>query len=589
MKLSVLAQSFRTVRYLRPSQVYWRLRYRRERSRPAVVPRMPDEIKIRGDFPEVPLVRHDPQDDCSSGDDLVARMEQGRFRHLGAERSLGSSPTDWMLGAVSDNRLWTITLHYHVWAWQLAERVARGGDDADRADQCLRRLLGDWIDNCGLAVDGARDLAWNAYAIATRIGWWCRLYHCLGREGRKNWGRLETKFIRSLWQQAAFLEKHIEWDLRANHLLRDIVGLAWAGRFFCEGDGHEAKQWLATAADMAVKQAKEQVLPDGGHFERSPMYHIHAMEDLLVLEALVENPSARDAIRKTWGEMAEFLAWTRHPDGQIPLFNDGGLNGACHPREMLSIGCRALDLQVDADPRRGGKLFEDFGLAVWHGDPWSVFFDVGPVGVDYQPGHAHADTLSVEVSYKGQRLFVDPGTFGYDNNDSRRYDRATTSHNTVAIDGADSSEVWHIFRVGRRARPIDVRFDSQTDGMVAAGSHSGFDHLAGRPRHRRKIQVDNSGVLIIVDRFEGQGQHLLEGGFLIDPQWDCEQTDDGWQLSCKDHCFKAVMEAEGVKLFIDNCAFHPEYGLTLPSKRLCWRGTLNLPCKVVFRVEVRIS
>ena len=34
----------------------------------------------------------------------------------------------------------------------------------------------------------------------------------------------------------------------------------------------------------------------------------------------------------------------------------------------------------------------------------------------------------------------------------RRYDRSTAAHNTVSIDGTDSSEVWQIFRVGRRAK-----------------------------------------------------------------------------------------------------------------------------------------
>jgi uncharacterized heparinase superfamily protein len=581
---SALARTFRTVRHLRLSQVYWRVRYRLERSRRAVVPPVPDEIEISDDFPEVPLVLHDVENDGSSGDDLVALLEQGRFRHLNETRALGIAPTDWLLGAVADNRLWTITLHYHAWAWELAERAACGGDDAQRADKCLRRLLGDWIDNCGLEADGSRDLAWNAYAISTRIGWWCRLYHRLGPEGRKNWGELETRFIRSLWQQAAFLEKHIEWDLRANHLLRDIVGLAWAGRFFSGGDGHEANGWLAAATAMALEQAKEQVLPDGGHFERSPMYHIHAMEDFLVLAVLLEDQTARDTIRKTWRKMAEFLAWTRHPDGQIPLFNDGALNGACHPRHMLSTGCRALDLQVDTNPRRGGKLFADFGLAVWHGDPWSVFFDVGPVGVDYQPGHAHADTLCVEVSYQGERLFVDPGTFGYDNDESRRYDRATASHNTVSIDGTDSSEVWHIFRVGRRARPTDVSFDSNGGAFRTTASHDGYERLPGRPRHSRKLTVSSARCLTIVDSLAGSGPHLLEGGLLLDPRWKAEEADGGWLVRRGRNCLSILLEDVSLERFTEKRPYHPGYGQCDETERLCWRGVLQFPYEISLKI-----
>src|SRR5262249_27620124 len=158
-------------------------------------------------------------------------------------------------------------------------------------------------------------------------------------------------------------------DLLANHLLRDAAGLAWAGRFFAEP---EAARWLRTATRLAAEQAAEQVLPDGGHFERSPMYHLHVMEDFLTLALLVEDPLVREELRTAWRRMAEHLAWARHPDGEVPLFNDGGLRAACEPGRMLELG-RSLGVDVDAGPRRGGHHFPDTGLAVWHGDPWTVF------------------------------------------------------------------------------------------------------------------------------------------------------------------------------------------------------------------------
>ncbi len=105
--------------------------------------------------------------------------------------------------------------------------------------------------------------------------------------------------------------------------------------------------------------------------------------------------------------MADYLAWVRHPDGKFPLFNDGGGDGSCEPESVLMLA-PSLSLHLDVAPRRGGRHFRDTGIAVWHGDPWTVFYDVGPIGPDYQPGHGHADTLTLETSYRGQRLFVDP-------------------------------------------------------------------------------------------------------------------------------------------------------------------------------------
>ena len=117
---------------------------------------------------------------------------------------------------------------------------------------------------------------------------------------------------------------------------------------------------------------------------------------------------------------------------------------------------------------------------VWHGDPWSVFFDVGEVGPAVQPGHAHADSLTFECSFRGRRLVVDPGSFAYDACARRTYDRGTRSHPTVVIDGADSSEVWHVFRLGRRARPVGVEVKIGESGFDAtAGTMATIISLAG--------------------------------------------------------------------------------------------------------------
>lgn len=579
MSFNNFIRALRTVRRLKLSQIAWRLRYRWERRRPARPIGVPEVVPQRTDFPAVPVVSHSPD---ARGEELLQQLQQGVFEHLHFSRRLGYQPTDWRLGPATEHRLWTVALHYHAWAWELAQMAARQGPDAKRADELLRGYLADWISRCDLAAPGSRDLAWNAYAIATRIGSWCRLYHELGPEGRQRWGPFEDTFTRSLWAQAAYLHGHLEYDLRANHLLRDAVGLAWAGRFF---DGPEPRQWLQTATRLAVEQADEQVLGDGGHFERSPMYHLHVMEDLLVLAFLLEDEPARQKMRNTWRQMAEFLAWVRHPDGQIPLLNDGGFNGACDPKTMLATGGTTLGTAVDPSPRSGGKLFPDFGLVVWHGNPWSVFFDVGPVGPDYQPGHAHADSLTFEASYAGERLFVDPGSLAYDDDETRQYDRSTASHNTVCVDQADSSEVWHIFRVGRRARPVDVQVRFDDKGFEATAAHTGYDHLPGRPRHGRTLRALEDGSIEFVDCLEGSGCHTIESGLLLAAAWQVEETSQGWTLRHGEHLLLVTLEGPELQRSTCSRPYHPQYGRTIPCQRLCWRATVELPQRLIVRVR----
>jgi hypothetical protein len=83
-----------------------------------------------------------------------------------------------------------------------------------------------------------------------------------------------------------------------------------------------------------------------------------------------------------------------------------------------------------------------------------VIFDAAVLGPDYQPGHA--DTLSFELSNRGQRVLVNSGTSTYESNSVRSFERGAAAHNTVRIDSMDQSEMWAAFRVARPARPHDV-------------------------------------------------------------------------------------------------------------------------------------
>ena len=139
----------------------------------------------------------------------------------------------------------------------------------------------------------------------------------------------------------------------------------------------------------------------------------------------------------------------------------------------------------------------DSGYVRLAAGPAVALLDVAPLGPDYLPGHAHADTLSFELSLFGQRVIVNGGTSRYGSGPERLAERGTAAHSTVQIDGADSSEVWGGFRVARRARPRDVRVHPGLDPLppvlspAAAGAcagvlevsaaHDGYCRLPGRP------------------------------------------------------------------------------------------------------------
>jgi uncharacterized heparinase superfamily protein len=299
------------------------------------------------------------------------------------------------------------------------------------------------------------------------------------------------------------------------------------------------------------------------------------MHDLHMLSEMSDDAAVRDRLKSVVTRMEQFDAWVRHPDGGLVLFNDAALDEEPPPLNTAPPPTTTVP--------RGDRHFSDTGLAVWHGPKWTLFFDVGPIGPDYQPGHGHADNLTLECTYAGDRLFVDPGTHSYDCDERRDYDRSTAAHNTVCVDETNSSEVWHIFRAGRRARPIDVRVDMDAAAFDASAAHDGYARLG--VIHRRRVRLANDETLSITDRLEGRGSHNLEGGWLLAPGWTATPSESGWQLQREGKSLRVRLQGPtDLRLSLETKPWHPRFGVEIPTTRLVWRWEGSLPFELMTNV-----
>src|SRR5690606_14511474 len=153
------------------------------------------------------------------------------------------------------------------------------------------------------------------------------------------------------------------------------------------------------------------------------------------------------------GLMQSWFASMFHPDSQMAFFNDAAFGMSADP---TAIDRYARQLGAPGQPSRTGDAVVHLapsGYVRLQRGPSVVLIDVAPIRPDYQPGHAHADTPSLEWSLGAQRIIVNSGTSCYGVSPERLRQRSTSDHSTVEVDDEDSSEVWSGFRVGRRARP----------------------------------------------------------------------------------------------------------------------------------------
>ncbi|MGZ8261144.1 MAG: heparinase II/III domain-containing protein, partial [Caldimonas sp.] len=197
--------------------------------------------------------------------------------------------------------------------------------------------------------------------------------------------------------------------------------------------------------------------------------------------------------------MLRWLAALTHPDGTLGRFNDCADGVAPANAELFRLAAElgfAADASYGDGDDDGVLVLADSGYVRVERNSVVALLDVAPVGPDYLPGHAHADTLSFELSLAGRRVVVNGGTSCYGDGAQRQRERATAAHSTVEIDGESSSEVWAGFRVGRRARPDRPRIERDGAALRIACGHDGYAHLPGRPVHRRAWSFDPDGMAV---------------------------------------------------------------------------------------------
>mgnify|MGYP002279991245 CR=1 FL=1 len=458
---------FETVRYLQPVQIYGRLWFKLFRpwpdARPAPACRVPTGRLI------TPVQRP------------AMMTGRCRFRFLSVEREIRDA-TDWDDPAVE--ALWRYHLHY------FDDLTAEGALDRGAWHA---EILQRWLAENPMG----EGVGWDPYPTSLRIVNWVKwLCWSAPEVSEEIADDVRQRMVSSLAVQARWLRKRLEHHLLGNHLIANAKALVFAGCFF---DGAEAKRWRHVGERLLRRELGEQILPDGGHFERSPMYHAIILEDLLDIVSLNSGyPDVIDqelvkSIKGRLPEMVGFLRGVCHPDGEIGFFNDAAMGMAPAPVRLVEYAKRLGITWVE--PKRGITYWPDTGFIRLHVGEAVMLMDLGSVGPSYLPGHAHAGTLSFELSLDGQRVIVNSGTSVYGKSPQRHVERSTAAHNTVEINGENSSEVWGGFRVARRARVREVTTGRSTGGgYFVEAWHDGYTRLPGQPVHRRRIELSESAI-----------------------------------------------------------------------------------------------
>jgi uncharacterized heparinase superfamily protein len=448
-----------------------------------------------------------------------------------------------------------------------------------------------------------------------------------------------SRFWRALVAHGRFVRDHLEngGGPIGNHYFADLLGLLLLGVLL--RGAPEADAWRIFATAEIDRENEAQTLPDGVDYEASIAYHRLMTEMAITALLLIERSGgAAPGLRVRVRRMAEYIAHYTKPDGLAPQIGDNddgraqvlGEHDADRRdhRSVLAIAACIFDdpalLRLAGDrieeafwlfgaetldglESRGrgarviatGAAFAHGGVAILrHGDLYAAL-DAGPVGLGGHGGHAHNDTLSVEIQAGGRDLIVDPGTGGYTADlVLRDRFRSTAAHNTVRIDGLEINPLPGVpFQLPGVDRPAIVRATFRRNFDLVEAMHHGYERLRDPVRHRRVVLLNPvTRRFVIEDRVEGREEHLLEWFFHLAPDVEVAfaagaAVDAGaprldGRAGRVGFTFEGTMLPPGARLRLEPDLVSPGYGRVVPSTTLIctWEGRLPVVARFVLTV-----
>jgi hypothetical protein len=502
------------------------------------------------------------------------RTLQKRFDLLGYRDLSFGDPIEWHLDPVARRRApllhWTRLdpldaavvgdskvvweLNRHQWLVRLGQAYRLTGDEryADLFADTIRA----WqrANPLGMGINWASSLE-----AAFRLISWCWALS-LFRGSAALTPRLRADLVEGIAGHASRIERYLSYYFSPNtHLTGEALGLFYAGTLLARLPA--AARWRQVAAEILIREADRQILPDGVYMEQSTCYQRYTTEIYLhfMILARTNRIVIPDGVIRRVENLLDALLTLRRPDGFLPQIGDtdGGwllpleprqpgdgsgafstaaallrrgdyawAGGGLMPEALWLLGAEGAQIfgrLESALPRQDpSRLLAQGGYAVmrsgWDREADQVILDVGPLGCHISGGHGHADLLSLQASFGGHPYLVDPGTFRYTGDEGwRSHYRSTGAHSTVDIDGAGQAVPRGPFGWVSRPGARLVHWESTASRDVAVGEHRAYCRLADPVIHRRTVIREKSRQCIVVDDLAGRAEHRVDLRFQFAP------------------------------------------------------------------------
>lgn len=296
--------------------------------------------------------------------------------------------------------------------------------------------------------------------------------------------QLERKTLdRVLYSDFRYLLSILAYNRGGYELLLNGIALLFGAYYF------KASDLLKEAKIILSRELSEQILNDGGHFQKSIMFHNLLLNHLLDAYNLMLNNKVfedNQLFNLIYSKACAMLSFSKnivYKNDVFPDFNESistcyiGYERINQYAKQLQL--TPLDLSLSAS---GFRKIET--------DQLECVIDMGNMGPDYCLHFAHASVFTFDLRYNNKPFIINNGASSFEDKISRFREKSTRYHNTVSYKNKNQAEFFSLFKVACRPK-VKILKDEQNHFIAI---HDGFKKL--NALHQREFKFYPNGLFI---------------------------------------------------------------------------------------------
>lgn len=426
----------------------------------------------------------------------------------GASQTIHCPEPNWSPGGAS--RSWQYAVHSFGW---LRDLKVLGGDHARRQ---ARKWVGDWVEK----FRHWDAIAWDPAVMGQRLTHWLLLhdFFCASADDAFRFAVYD-----SIAQQSSHLLRILPDGLRGLPLLQSCHGATLAAL---------ALQLPTEQIDFILKlyrrEISQQMLADGGHISRSPLYLFRILQQLIELRSALHHAKipVPDEFTRALERGIPLLKFFRHGDHGLAQFY-GAVEGENLLIDAVIGKANAQNSTLKTAPQSGYERLQ-LGRTL-------VIIDCK--GAPSQPdASTHASTFAFELSMGRERLVVNCGHYHAQGAWAPLL-AGSSAHSTVVVNDTNIFPLVYFEGTRRNKRrhcTANGWRDDPSDRILFEGHHDGYRENYGIT-HRRRLVLDTGGDQLVGEDFIKGGAKSLPYSvrFHLHPTVQASLTQDGQTVLLK--------------------------------------------------------